>query len=299
MNRPIAPLYAMINVTGVCNLKCRYCYYQPRAFELMEWSSFQKVINELYLNRVFMLILSGGEPFTHPKICDFLRLAHEKFDDVTILSNGTILTQKHLVTIKEIIQEKGIFPIQISIDSISPHINEITRCDPTQVINNIKILSDLGATVVVSMVITKFNLNSIRKSIIFLSNYTKIFHLIPFEPALTLREKDLSYKVKEEKLHVLLQSVKALEEERNLIIGTPLEEEKFEGGCASGAPCQAAFSEIVIDPNLRVRPCDRLTDITIGDLSESSLKTIWESQAAMDIVNQPVSLCVQRTCAPY
>jgi len=149
------------------------------------------------------------------------------------------------------------------------------------------------------MVITKFNLNSIRKSIIFLSKYAKIFHLIPFEPALTLREKEVSYKVKEEKLHSFLKSVKGLEEKRNLIIDTPVEEENFEGGCASGAPCQAAFSVIVIDPNLQVRPCDRLTDITIGDLSKSSLKTIWESKAAMDIVNQPISLCVQRACATY
>ncbi|MFX0211760.1 MAG: radical SAM/SPASM domain-containing protein [Candidatus Hodarchaeota archaeon] len=292
MNRPIAPLYAMINVTGVCNLKCKYCYYQPRAFDIMEWKSFQRVIDELYLNKIFMLIMSGGEPFTHPKICGFLRLAHMKFDNVIILSNGTILKKKHLVTIKEIIREKGMFPIQISIDSIYPHINEITRCDPNLVINNMRILSEHGATIVVSMVITKFNLNSIHKSIIFLSKYSKIFHLIPYEPALALKEKDFSYKVKEEKLYSFLKSVKSLEEKHNLIIDTPLEEENSERGCASGAPCQAAFSVIVIDPNLQVRPCDRLTDITIGDLSISSLKTIWDSKAAMDIVNQPISLCV-------
>ncbi len=293
MNRPISPLYSMVNITGICNLKCIYCYYQPRALDEMKWRSFQRVIDELHLNKVFMLVISGGEPFSHPRICDFLLLAHEKFDDVIVLSNGTILKQRHLETINEIIQNKGKFPIQISIDSIFPRVNKFTRCDPNRVVKNIQILSEKGATIVVSMVITKFNLDSIKDSISFLSKYTKFFHLIPFEPALALQKRDLNYQVNENKLNFFLQSITAFGKKHSLIIDTPLEEMNFKGGCASGAPCQAAFSVIVIDPNLQVRPCDRLTNTIIGDLSKSSLKEIWNSEAAKKVLNQSIPLCRQ------
>jgi radical SAM protein with 4Fe4S-binding SPASM domain len=299
MNRPIAPLYAIVNVTGICNLKCVYCYDQPRKHEVMSWKNFEKVIIELHKNQLFMLVISGGEPFSHPQICDFLLLAHEKFENVITLSNGTILNQKHLTTIKEIIQNKGVFPIQVSIDSIYPDINNMTRCDPTLTMKNIQILSDIGANVVISTVITKFNIDTIQESITVLSKYTRIFHLIPFEPALSLEKRDLSYRVEEDKLYDFLKSIVAFGKNHNLIIDTPIEEETFRNWCASGAPCQAAFSLIVIDPNLQVRPCDRLTDTIIGNLSKSSLKDIWGSKAALNVVNQPVSLCLKQACASH
>jgi MoaA/NifB/PqqE/SkfB family radical SAM enzyme len=292
MNRPIYPLYVTINVTGICNLSCRYCYYQPRKSKAMEWSSFVRTIEELKENKVFLLNISGGEPFTHPRICEFLRLAHDKFDHVLLLSNGTILNPEHKNTINEIISKKGIFPIQISLDSIIPHINKRTRSYPGTIIKNIIELHNINAALSIAIVVSKFNIKTIAESIEFLSQYTKLFHLMVFQPVKALNGRDLECEVGDHELHVLFKSIKGLSEKLNLTIDSPFDEPS-EKAIAYGAPCQAAFSHVAIDPDLEVRPCDKLTEISLGNLSKASLQSIWNSKEALQIVNQNIPICVQ------
>lgn len=66
----------------------------------------------------------------------------------------------------------------------------------------------------------------------------------------------------------------ALRDELGLHIDTPCDDAP-ERGCAYGAPCMAAFSQLAIDPDLQVRPCDRLVDVFVGDLHRESLAGIW------------------------
>lgn len=293
MNRPISPLYATINVTGICNLQCRYCFFQPRAMEVMKWEDFKRALYELSSNKVFLLNLSGGEPFTHPEIGRFLLFAHAEFDHVVLLSNGTILSLEHINVIKEIINMKGIFPIQVSLDSIYPQINSITRGYTTKVIENIKVLSKINAQVSIAMVISKFNISKILESITFLSKYTKYFHLMPFQPVKALGRKDAEFEVVGDELESFWKDMMRLKKKLDLMVDIPVDEEAQESGCAFGAPCQAVFSHIVIDPDLTVRPCDRLTEISLGNLSTKSLKAIWNNEASKEVLNQSVPLCCQ------
>ncbi|TAN60641.1 radical SAM protein, partial [bacterium] len=185
LNRPSAPLFATINVTGVCNLSCGYCYYQPRAHDVMPWESFKKAVTELSELSVFFLNISGGEPFTHPEINKFIRFAHDKFEHVVVLTNGTILTPAHVNMIKSIVKKKGGFPIQVSLDAVAAEINAKTRTDSKVVLANLAKLKEIGADIVIAMVINAFNREHVIDSITELSAITRSFHLMPFQNVLS------------------------------------------------------------------------------------------------------------------
>jgi MoaA/NifB/PqqE/SkfB family radical SAM enzyme len=292
-NRPGAPLFATVNITGVCNLACRYCFYQPRRPDVMPWLGFRRVVDELAEASVFFVNISGGEPFTHPEAARFIRYAHERFYHVVVLTNGTILDPGHQDVIKEIVERKGTFPIQVSLDSIQPEVNSITRCHPRRVETNLGILQDLGARIVIAMVITRHNIEFLPASIASLTQYTRHFHLMPFQAVKALAGADRDCQASETDLADFWRQAARLREELGLDLQVPQDDACSHRGCAMGAPCMAAFSHLVIDADLRVRPCDRVVDVTIGDLQTANLSEIWRSDAALNITHGPLPLCVR------
>lgn len=291
MNRPGAPLFATINVTGICNLSCNYCFYEPRERDVMPLKNFKKAVNELLGMSVFFINISGGEPFTHPEICTFLRFAHDKFKHVVTLTNGTILTPAHFRTIKSIVKKKGSFPIQVSLDAIAPEINAKTRGNSTQVLANLAKLKEIGADIVIAMVISRFNREEILDSIAALSSITKFFHIMPFQSVLSKNGTDSANAVPKDELTQIWEQIKKLRKDMNLHIDIPTDGANADMGCATGAPCMAAFSQIVIDPNLKIRPCDRLINVFLGDLTESSVSDVWKNKATMTILNSQIPVC--------
>lgn len=296
-NRPDVPLFATVNVTGLCNLRCKYCFFQPRDESHMPLLDFHRVIDELAAMKVFFVNLSGGEPFTHPQIADMLEYAHDKFSHVVVLSNGTLIRPAHLETIRHIAAEKGGFPIQISLDSVNSTVNQETRGKAEKIMRNLERLSEVGADIVVAMVITRFNAPTLVESIRTLSAYTRFFHLMTVQEVPSLDGEDAGYPLSPQAQSVLWDELRDLREELDLHFELPCEEEQDElPGTACGAPCMAAFSQLVIDPSLQVRPCDRCVQTVIGDLHDVSLADVWHGPGAHRVIESPVPYCrVQAT----
>jgi len=255
-------------------------------------NDFERVIEDLLLQQVFFINISGGEPFTHPKISKILRVAHESFKHVMVLSNGTILKKKHEETIREIIKNKGFYTTQISLDAIDAATNERTRGQTKLVLANIERLNEMGANVIIATVVNRFNINQIETQIKKLERYTRCFHLMTVQDVRTINGVEKRFKIPHEVEVKLWEKMAALAEKRNLFINTPM---NYEGdfGCAKGAPCMAAFSHLVVDPNLKVRPCDRLTDVVIGDLNNSSIEEIWNGDKVKPLLEGYVPYCRQ------
>jgi MoaA/NifB/PqqE/SkfB family radical SAM enzyme len=291
LNRPSAPLFATINITGICNLSCGYCFYQPRAQNVMTLDNFKKAVTELSGLSVFFLNISGGEPFTHPKISTFLQLAHDKFKHVVTLTNGTILTPAHVRTIKSIVRKKGGFPIQVSLDAVASGINAKTRTGSEKILANLAKLKDAGADIVIAMVISRFNSKHLIDSIINLSAITKFFHIMPFQSVLSKNGTDTDCAVTENELTKIWAQIRKIKKNMGLRIDIPSDGADKNIGCAQGAPCMAAFSQIVIDPNLKIRPCDRLVDAFIGDLSKSTVSEVWKSKESVNVFKQQIPFC--------
>ncbi|HLP45488.1 MAG TPA: radical SAM protein [Candidatus Kapabacteria bacterium] len=291
LNRPGAPLWATVNITGVCNLECKYCYFQPRKYDHMTIANFKKVVEILKSQKLFFLTISGGEPFLHPQINDILKYAHDEFEYATVLSNGTNIKKENVDCMKEIIKKKGFFPMQVSLDAIDPDTNNKTRGLASKVIKNLEILSEAGVSLTIAIVVTSQNIEQVVKTVIASKHLTNHFHIMPFKlvPFLELEDRYLrSQQPDMQKIWQLLQDAR---DKHKLEITLPIDDCDTTKYSATGAPCVAGFTQVVIDPDLDVRACSRCTHAVVGNLGQESIESIWNGPRLAYIYNRDVPYC--------
>ena len=114
------------------------------------------------------------------------------------------------------------------------------------------------------------------------------------QDAIVLRNTAELYMLEEKELACLLEEIKQVKQKYGLHIITPDDKAEPELGCAYGAPCMAGFSHIVIDPSLKVRPCDRCVEAFVDDLNHQKIEEVWKSEAMERILTGSVPFC-QRT----
>lgn len=120
----IVPLLMQVELTEACNLRCRFCYnsqkprYNKRIFEILD---------KLAKQGVMQVNLTGGEPLAHPQFFDILKYACDRFPNVVILSNGSLMNQKSLKKI----HESNVTSVNISI-----HGNSVTHDALTQTVGS-------------------------------------------------------------------------------------------------------------------------------------------------------------------
>lgn len=126
------PLSIQLDVTNACNLKCLYCYAssgEPRKDEL-SFDEISNLLKHLADIGVFSIVISGGEPFLRPDICDIIRSACEYDMRVTVNTNGTLLTQemiKKLRTATDHCKTSNKLTITINVEGASAHTHDAIR----------------------------------------------------------------------------------------------------------------------------------------------------------------------------
>ena len=92
-----APFTAGFELTAKCNLNCVHCYAKPdrehRDFTLEEFKTIFDTLTERGLVDCYF---TGGEIFTRPDFEDMFVYAKKKGVLVSLLSNITLLSQKHI-----------------------------------------------------------------------------------------------------------------------------------------------------------------------------------------------------------
>ncbi len=288
-NRPYAPLFATVNLTTRCNLNCAYCYMQPRSGVDMTRGDFERVIDELADLGVFLITLSGGEPFLHPNFPDLFRYAHKRFAHVMTLTNGTTLRQAHVKAIQQVLRDKGAVTVQVSLDSTETHVNKLTRTSSQRTLRTISQLTALGCHVIVAMVVTRHNVASLVRSIETLSAHTRWFHLMSVQDIRSREGVEQEFKVEGATRDSLWSAIRELADARGLAINLPVND--CELGCATGAPCMAGFSTLVVDPDLNVRPCDRMIDVVLGNLRSATVSEVWSSAKTLALLRRSEPVC--------
>lgn len=105
------------NITRTCNLRCLHCYTDSESKkyggELTREEGFA-LLDDLAAFGVPSVLLSGGEPFVHPHLFDYITRAREKGLRVTISTNGTLISKERAARLNEI----GVSYVGISLDGI-------------------------------------------------------------------------------------------------------------------------------------------------------------------------------------
>ena len=98
-----------IALSEYCNLTCQMCR-RPSEALFMDASVCKRAIDEAALVGVATVSFSGGEPFVHPQFLEILEHAFGTGIDVQLVSNGTLIGEKHLELLS------GLDCLTISID---------------------------------------------------------------------------------------------------------------------------------------------------------------------------------------
>lgn len=122
------PLLVDVELSSLCNLKCPMCYTITDEFknkvctQLMEYSLFQKIIDEIGGKVPAVRLSLRGEPTLHPDFISCIKYCKEKgIGEVSFLTNASRLTKEYFIEMAE----AGADWITISIDGIGAEYERI------------------------------------------------------------------------------------------------------------------------------------------------------------------------------
>ena len=110
------PISVFWEPTEYCNLQCKHCYTNsgPNKSLEIKFSKAQKIVDQLYEEGIYSIGLGGGEPLTLPFLCDLIKYINSKGMQISISTNGLLLSDIYLRKLKE----AGLKILQVSIDGL-------------------------------------------------------------------------------------------------------------------------------------------------------------------------------------
>lgn len=93
----------MLHLLGRCNLTCRHCYMNggPTRGERLPADLVIRAVSECLSLGIGALYLTGGEPLLYREIEEVLRAAASIRLQLTVCTNGTLLTERHAAMLRE------------------------------------------------------------------------------------------------------------------------------------------------------------------------------------------------------
>ncbi len=112
--------YLFAEITSSCNLNCRHCGSDcdrtPRAGELSteEWLAFFDYLKDAFDVRKLMVVITGGEPFCHPRFENLIQRLRQNQLHWGMVTNGWMLDESRL----ELITGAQVASVTISLDGM-------------------------------------------------------------------------------------------------------------------------------------------------------------------------------------
>lgn len=247
-----------IEITNICNLKCKFCPETSRNKEFMSVDDFEKVIKEIQPYTKLVYLHVKGEPLLHDKLEEILKILSKYNLAANITTNGTLIKDK-----LEVIKNTNVIrQINFSIHSVTQNdmdintylkdIFEAVECLPDKIISY-----------------RLWNLNRIGENDInlpILSGFESYYGIENLEQKLT---ENKYYKIKE-----------------NVYINQDIEftwpDIKGENIINNGK-CLALKEQIAILVDGTVVPCclDNNGDIPLGNIFNESLEEILNKEKSI------------------
>lgn len=285
------------HITERCNFRCTHCYQDAFDTPEMSLAQMEEVLRQ-YIDLVkkwgippqrSSITITGGEPFLREDFYQFLAKVYKYSANYrwAILSNGSLINRENV----KILRLFRISGYQVSLEGLEENNDKIRgESNFKKALEAIKILVREGINTIVSLTITKENLDDIIPLANLLSKIgVKIFwvrRLVPWGKGIQLIDSllepaDLFRLYREiEKLGQLL-----FNEGSALRIPSGCENVFFWSNQERGGYCAILKGAILaLLPNGDILPCRRLP-IKIGNLLETPLEEIYYSDKNREIRN--------------
>jgi len=104
-----------IEITNVCNLKCKFCPESNRKKEFMTVENFKKIIEKTHKHTNLVCLHVKGEPLLHEDLREILHILEQYNLKTNITTNGTLIKQN----VEILKNSKAVRQINFSIHSIT------------------------------------------------------------------------------------------------------------------------------------------------------------------------------------
>jgi MoaA/NifB/PqqE/SkfB family radical SAM enzyme/surfactin synthase thioesterase subunit len=141
----VEPVFANIEITTRCNLRCTYCARTASGAKGADMSreTFVRVLG-LLPHACRITLVGLGETLLHPQVAEFIALASAEGRRTALVTNGMLLDR----TLSRKLLDAGLDSITFSIDGADQDIASRVRpgTDLARVIDNIKVFLELSRT---------------------------------------------------------------------------------------------------------------------------------------------------------
>lgn len=264
-----------IDISSRCNENCVHCYIpKSKKCSIMTKEMFELVLEQCKELKVLNLTISGGEPMLNPSLKDFLMLCRQHNFSVNLLSNLTLLSDDLLETI----EQSPLLSVQTSLYSMDADVHDaITHQDGSfqKTLQAIRILHEKNIPLQINCPIMKQNKMYYKK-------------VLQFAKSLNIEaDSDYSlfgcYDFTKSNLSCRL----SISEMTDIIkddLCNPQNRKQLEDSISSkqteqnDAICPVCKSSLCISNTGIVYPCEGWQSLSLGSLSKSTLKELWENE---------------------
>lgn len=253
---PYMPVRIWVEPTSHCNLRCIMCPNKDLPKEqkgFMEWTLFQKIIDEAAESVFDVHLLHRGESLLHPDFFKMARYAHDKGLTVKFHTNGTLLDEKKSYQLIN----SGIDQFSFSFDGYKKETYERIRIGANfeKTINNIirflEIKKKLGSKKPYTILeLINFPEENIRHDRVGRKKFLSYFKDLPLD------------KLEIKELHNWAGEIPKPRQARDF------------------SPCTFLWQALIIFWDGSVLPCtqDFFGSLTLGNARNSSLAEIWNGE---------------------
>ena len=251
------PNEALIEVSSACNLSCTHC---PQAFmirdkSLIDPKLFEKIIKELAPFKPFIAFQLQGEPTSHSKLPDMMKMVKDNGLKNRLITNATLLTKEKS---RELIKS-GLEYVYFNMNGGDKKTYETVNVGGTfektvsNVLDFLEVKDELGANHIRTRTSFVYE-NQSRHSA---KRYKKFFGAMPFDRV------DLTK----------LFNFFGLNDEVELTLGQLLKEGKK-------VVCEYPWRYMAVTSTGLVRACifDYDNDLIIGDTNTENIMDIWNGE---------------------
>lgn len=256
-----------IEITNICNLKCKFCKENNREKEFMKLEDFKTIISKIkdYTNLIALHV--KGEPLLHPKLKEILDGCHENNILVNITTNATLLEEK----LELLAYSKAVRQLNLSIHAINQNNLDINE-NMNSVLNSISKIKKINKSLIISYRL--WNIKDLDSN---------------DENAMMLNILGKKYNI--EKIIERSRKEKFIKLSENIFLNQDIEFEWPDLNkevISNKGKCYGLKKQLGILVNGDVVPCclDQNGDILLGNILNEDIKDILESKKSRNIINE-------------
>jgi len=321
-----APTNIDLELTGRCNLSCRYCFYADSMQDRgdLDTDAWYAILSELGGLAVRRATLSGGEVFVRDDLFDIIDSVIENKMRYSILSNGTLITEDTIEEFGKGKRRLRMDSIQVSIDGSCAEVHNLSRPPNSfdRAVRGLRLLKEGGFPVTVRVTLNRHNVDDLEGIAHLLLDDIGLpsFSTNEAEPMGTGREEGENILLSREQREAAMKKLIELNEQYGGRIGAqagPLcmanmiaEIDRLRAAGESGIPgrgalvsCGGVFSKMSILHDGTMVPCNMLPTLVMGVAGMHSIQEAWLHSPAINVVRYrreiPLSSLPMCSDCPY